>query len=145
GEATRAGALGQDTAPAQLGRRVPSRLVGAVGTVPAFLVIGYTGVLLAATAVPLWTRSYLLLGPLFLASALSSATAAIALVLAAARGTRRETLARLERLDALVMIAELGLLLAVRATLGRGLARPLARGRLGRLYRLGVVGVGLLA
>ena len=39
-------------------------------------------------------------GPLFLASALSSATAAIALVLAAARGTSRETLARLERLDA---------------------------------------------
>ena len=80
------------------------RLVGVVGTLPALLVIGYTGVLLAATAVPLWTRSYLLLGPLFLASALSSATAAIALVLAAARGTSRETLARLERLDAAIII-----------------------------------------
>ena len=56
--------------------------------------------LLAATAVPLWTKNYLLLGPLFLASAVSSSMAAIALVLARVRGTSRETLARLERLDA---------------------------------------------
>jgi formate-dependent nitrite reductase membrane component NrfD len=144
GEAARAGALGRDTAPARLGRRLPDRLIGTLGILPAFLVSGYTGVLLAATAVPLWTRSYLLLGPLFLASALSSATAAIALVLAVARGTRPETLARLERLDAVTLLAELGLLLAVRANLGRTLARPLRQGRLAHLHRL-TVGVGLLA
>lgn len=145
GEAARAGLLGQDTAAARLGRHLPSRLIGTLGTLPAFFVSGYTGVLLAATAVPLWTRSHLLLGPLFLASALSSATAAIALALAAARGTPRETLTRLERLDVVTLLCELGLLLAMRARLGRTLARPLERGRLGLLHRLGVIGVGLLA
>jgi formate-dependent nitrite reductase membrane component NrfD len=143
GESARAGLLGERTAPARLGRRVPCRVVGAVGTLPAFFVSGYTGVLLAATAVPLWTRSHLLLGPLFLASALSSAAAAIALVLAAARGTSRDTLARLEHLDTLTLLAELGLLVAVRANLGPTLARPLRRGRLGQLHRL-TVGLGLL-
>jgi formate-dependent nitrite reductase membrane component NrfD len=144
GEAARAGLLGEATGPARLGRLVPGRVVGAVGMLPAFFVSGYTGVLLAATAVPLWTRSHLLLGPLFLASALSSATAAIALVLAAARGTSRETLGRLERLDALTLLAEVGLLVAIRANLGPTLAWPLRHGRLGQLFRL-TVGVGLLA
>jgi formate-dependent nitrite reductase membrane component NrfD len=144
GEAARAGLLGQQTALARLGERVPSRLVGALGAMPAFFVSGYTGVLLAATAVPLWTRSHLLLGPLFLASALSSGTAAIALALAAVRAGGREPLARLERLDAISLLAELGLLAALRANLGPALARPLRRGRIARLHRL-MVAVGLLA
>ncbi|HEY7063381.1 MAG TPA: NrfD/PsrC family molybdoenzyme membrane anchor subunit [Chloroflexota bacterium] len=138
GEAARAGLLGERTAPARFGRSVPSRLAGALGTLPALFVGGYAGVLLAATAVPLWTKSHLLLGPLFLASAFSSAAAAIALVLAAARGTPRETLARLEHLDALALLAELGLLVALRANLGPTLARPLRRGRLGQIHRLTV-------
>ncbi len=145
GEAARAGLLGENTAPARFGRSVPSRLVGAMGTLPAFFLSGYTGVLLAATAVPFWTRNYLLMGPLFFASALSSATAAIALVLALARGTSRETLMRLERLDTVAMLAELSMLLAARANLGDTLSRPLREGRLGQLYRVGLLGLGLAA
>ena len=41
---------------------------------------GYTGILLAATAVPLWATAGLLLGPLFLATAVASGAAALALL-----------------------------------------------------------------
>jgi formate-dependent nitrite reductase membrane component NrfD len=107
-----------------------------------FFVGGYTGVLLAITAVPLWTRNYLLMGPLFLASAMSNATAALALV-AALRGAPHSTLRRLERLDGLVLLGELALLLAVRRNLGPVLGRPLATGRLARLFKGGVFGAGI--
>ncbi len=145
GEAAEVGILGEDTVLARLVRFVPRRLVGIAGIVPAFFVSGYTGVLLAATAVPVWTRNYLLMGPLFLASALSSAAAAIALVLAFARGTCRGTLARLERLDTVALLVELSLLVAARANLGVALSRPLREGRLGSIYRGGVLGLGLAA
>src|SRR5262249_35318992 len=100
-----------DTAPALalLTRLLPGRMIALLGIVPAFFLGGYTGVLLAATAVPLWTRRYLLMGPLFLSSALSTGTAAVALVLSLSRGASHRTIQRLERLDVLAMLAELGL------------------------------------
>jgi formate-dependent nitrite reductase membrane component NrfD len=143
GQAARDGLLGRDTAPSRRLGALPAKPLAVLGAGPALFVGGYTGVLLAATAVPLWTKNYLLLGPLFLASALSSATAAIALVLVLARGTSQRTLERLERLDRIALVAELGLLLAVRLNLGARLARPMSRGHLGRVYRLGVLGLGL--
>jgi formate-dependent nitrite reductase membrane component NrfD len=128
-----------------LTRFLPSRAVAAVGLGPSFFVGGYTGVLLAATAVPLWTKNHLLMGPLFLASAMSTATAAIGLALSVARGTSHRTLGKLERLDCLALLAELSLLLLHQARLGRTIKRPLAEGRTGRLYRFGVLGLGVAA
>ncbi len=142
-QAAQDGVLGRRSGPARLLVTLPSRWVGLLGIVPAFFLAGYTGVLLAATAVPLWTKSYLLMGPLFLASALSNATAAIALALALARGTSHRTLARLERLDSVFLLAEAGLLLAARAHLGGVIARPLREGRVGGMHRFGVLGLGL--
>lgn len=145
GQAARDGLLGTRTLPARLGRALPARAFGALGLAPAFALSGYTGVLLAATAVPLWTKTHLLMGPLFLASSVSNAGAALALVLAAMPGTKPRTLARLERLDTLATLAELALLLTVRARLGATIARPLVTGRLGWVYRAGVLGAGLAA
>ena len=142
-QAARDGLFGRATLPARLLRAVPGHAVGLLGTIPAFFVSGYTGVLLAATAVPLWTKNYLLMGPLFLASAASNATAAIALLLSLARGTSERTLRRLERLDSLALLGELALLLTVQVRLGPVLGRPLREGRLGRLHRVGVLGLGL--
>ena len=145
GEAARAGLLGEHTAPARLGRRVPSRAVGVLGTLPAFFVSGYTGVLLAATAVPLWTKNYLLLGPALPdlgglqqrgGDRARRWRACAAPAAKRSRGWSGSTRSRL--------IAELGLLVAVRANLGRRLGRPLRHGRLGLLHRL-MVGLGLLA
>jgi formate-dependent nitrite reductase membrane component NrfD len=129
----------------RLARFVPPRAVAALGLGPSFFVGGYTGVLLAATAVPLWTKNHLLMGPLFLASSMSTATAAIGLALAVARGTSPRTLGKLERLDSLALLAELSLLLLHQARLGRTIGRPLAEGWTGRLFRVGVLGMGVAA
>lgn len=141
-QAARDGWLGQGTVLPRLLRALPARLIGLLGMGPAFFLSSYTGVLLAATAVPLWTRSYLLLGPLFLTSGLSNAAAAIALALSPARGAAT-SLRRLERLHRVTLVAELALLVAMRRHLGSTLARPLDTGRLGLLHRGGVLGGGL--
>lgn len=143
GQAAQDGLFGRGTVATRVGRALPARAIGALGLAPAFALSGYTGVVLAATAVPLWTKRALLMGPLFIASSVSNATAAITLLLALQRGTSRRTLKRLERLDSLALLAELGLLLTLRAGLGATIARPLVTGRFGWLYRIGLLGAGL--
>jgi hypothetical protein len=51
---------------------------------------------------------------------------------------------RLEQLDRIALLAELGLWLAMRANLGRRLARPLTQGHVAHVERFGVLGMGLL-
>ncbi len=137
------GLYGSSTLARRLLLALPSKPIGVLGTFFGFLVGGYTGVLLAATAVPLWAKNYLLLGPLFLASAMSTASAAIMLVLLSIRGTSHRTLKRLERLDVIAIVLELVLLIAARANLGPIIARPLQEGKVARVYRWGVLGVGI--
>lgn len=144
GQLARDGVVRRPGAVARLLRALPLPLLGVVGSGPAFFVSGYTGVLLAATAVPLWTRNALLMGPLFVASSMANASAAVTLVLALVRGTSHDTLRRLERLDTLAALAELALLFAARRRLGPTLARPLDTGELAPLYRGGVLGLGIV-
>src|SRR6266852_4602862 len=59
---------------------LPQRLLALPGTALGFFLGGYTGVLLTATSVPLWSRSKLL-GAVFLSSSLSTSSALISLVL----------------------------------------------------------------
>ncbi len=142
-QAAQDGLLGGDTIPARIGRALPVKVLGAAGLAPAFFFGGYTGTLLGVTAVPLWARNVLLLGPLFLASAVSNASAALALLLLLQPGTKRETFARLEEVETIAQVAELGLLLVTRARLGPTIGRPLTEGRLGAIHRFGVIGAGL--
>lgn len=142
-QAARDGLLGRRNPVARLLLALPERLIAVGGTGPAFFLSGYTGVLLAVTAVPVWTKNALLMGPLFMASALSSATAAIALILSLARGTSHAALRRLERLDVIALLAEVALLAIAHRRLGPTLGRPLNEGRLSRIYRFGVLGTGI--
>jgi formate-dependent nitrite reductase membrane component NrfD len=129
--------------PARQLARLPQRPLGLIGGGLAAFVAAYTGVLLAFTNVPFWARNRLWIGPLFLSSALSSGLAAIALVLEMGRRPPHAAIARLQRADVLALTAELGVLAASEATLGP-LARPVTHGRLGRSYRLGLQGLGLV-
>jgi formate-dependent nitrite reductase membrane component NrfD len=83
------------------------------------------------------------MGPLFLASAMSSGTAAIALVLAVLRGTPASTLQRLEALEALALASKLALLLATYARLGPKLSRQLFSGQLALINPVALLGAGL--
>ena len=101
---------------------LPQRLLSIPGAVFGVFLGGYTGVLLTATSVPLWSRSKLL-GAVFISSALSTSTALISLVLRLV-GTPAHVLHKLERLEWMALLVEMsGLLLFLRGS-GRA-ARPL--------------------
>lgn len=138
-EAARAGLLG---GPLRLLAQLPSRPIAALGSGFGFFVGGYTGVLLGATAVPFWTKNARLLGPLFLSSALAGACAAVSLALSLLPGSRDRTLERLRRAEVMATIGEVAALATIHTTSGR-LGAPLAEGRLGRVHRVGSLGVGL--
>jgi formate-dependent nitrite reductase membrane component NrfD len=107
-----------------------------------FFVAGYTGVLLAATAVPLWSKRPALLGPLFLASAMTSGAAAISAVASAMDREEGDVYAQLHRLETLSTVAEGSLLVIWIVALGPT-AQPVIEGRLGVVMRHGAVGAGM--
>ncbi len=95
------GALGTAAVGADLlERRRTARAIGAANAVVGGYLGSYTAVLLASTAVPLWARSRLLLGPIFVSTAVLTGAAATRLVLVAdglpAGHPTRDALGRVE-------------------------------------------------
>jgi formate-dependent nitrite reductase membrane component NrfD len=93
-----------------IGRPWLGRLLGAKTAVLGTYLGSYTGVLLAATAVPVWNRSRLFLPPIFICTAMATGAAANRLVLSAA-GVPAEhpTRQALGWVETVAMLAELGL------------------------------------
>jgi formate-dependent nitrite reductase membrane component NrfD len=101
---------------------LPQRLIALLG-IPFGVFLGsYTGVLLAATSNPLWSRSRLL-GAVFISSAFSTGTALITLVLHLMR-VPASALHKLDRLEWVAIGIELTGLLTFLRNSGRA-ARPL--------------------
>jgi hypothetical protein len=125
-----AAAVGADL----LGRRRAAQRLGAANAVVGGYLGSYTGVLLASTAVPLWARSRLFLGPIFVstAAATGAATCRLALVatgLPVGHPTRRA----LGTVETGAMTAELMLSIVNERRLGP-LASGLEEGRPGALF-----------
>lgn len=107
---------------------------------------GYTGVLLAATAVPLWAAGGVLMGPLFLATALASGAAALTLLgLAFGKHEPESQAAResLEIVEGVGAVAQITLVAAREAVVSKRINQPLRRGLWGVVYRAGAVGGGM--
>ncbi|MEO6888337.1 MAG: NrfD/PsrC family molybdoenzyme membrane anchor subunit [Ktedonobacteraceae bacterium] len=120
-QAARDGLLGRWWG-ARLLAALPQRLLALPGSALGVFLGGYTGVLLTATSVPLWSRSKLL-GGIFVASATSTSSALLSLALRLS-GAPARTLHKLERLEwAALLLEMLGLLAFLRGS-GRA-ARPL--------------------
>jgi formate-dependent nitrite reductase membrane component NrfD len=104
--------------------------VAVVGGVLAFFLAGYPGVLLGATARPLFVGGHWL-GALFLAVGASTGAAAIALVLAARGGAAGESLGRLMRFIAYALVIQAAALVLFGFTVSgagsAGLNRALAQ------------------
>ncbi len=116
---------------------------------------GYTGILLAVTAIPLLATAGLLLGPLFLATAVASGAAALALLAGLRLGRsshadandeedEEEARADVETLATLSTATQLGLEIAREAVTPRTIGRPLRHGPWATVYRVGAVGGGML-
>jgi formate-dependent nitrite reductase membrane component NrfD len=124
--------------------KLPQKLLAVPGMFFAAFLGGYTGVLLAATSVPLWSRSKLL-GGVFISSAISTSSALISLILRIV-GTPSRTLHKLERLEWCAMLLEMTGLLAFLRQSGRA-AHPLVGSgpnEKGRTFWSLVFGSGLL-
>jgi formate-dependent nitrite reductase membrane component NrfD len=113
---------------------VPTGLAGV-------FIAGYTGVLLAATAVPIWSKRPAILGPLVFSTAMTSGAASIVAVAAALDVFDSEDVG-LAQFEAAAAVVEGGLLLAWLGSLGRT-AKPVDSGLLGYVVRNGVAGLGL--
>lgn len=120
-QAARDGLLGKWWAARWLAK-LPQRLLAVPGMFGAAFLGGYTGVLLTATSVPLWSRSKLL-GGIFLSSAISTGSALISLLLRLFRAPTT-ALHKLERMEWAALLIEISGLLAFLRGSGRA-ARPL--------------------
>jgi formate-dependent nitrite reductase membrane component NrfD len=117
------------------GREKPARALGALTALFGTYLGSYTGALLAATAVPVWGRSRLFLGPIFVCTATATGAAANRLVLVAT-GTPvgHPTRNALGVIETAAMSGELVLSTINEKRLGR-LARSLEAGRHGTLFQ----------
>ncbi len=129
--------------PARLLRRVPTAPLSALHGLLGLGLGGYTGVLLTATAVPLWAAAGLLLGPLFLCTALASGGAALTLLGALSRSGSAQARREIAAVESTAAVAQLGLALAREMLVSPEIARPLRRGVWGPVWRLGAVGGGM--
>lgn len=120
-QAARDGVLGRWWGPRLLAA-LPQRLLALPGTALGLFLGGYTGVLLTATSVALWSRSKLL-GGIFITSAISTSSALISFVLRLT-GAPARTLHKLERMEWTALLVEMTGLLAFLRESGRA-ARPL--------------------
>jgi len=123
--------------------RALRRALGLLGVPLAAFVGAYTGVLLSATAVPIWGRARAFLSPIFFLSGCSAALAAIGLTLKLDKRARPAGMERLRELETLVLAAELTLTSAELRHLGP-LARPLVARPYGVAFWAGSVVLGQL-
>ncbi len=120
------------------------RVVTAAGIAPAAVIGTYTGLLLAATNVPLWAGSRRTIGPLFFCSAMSTGMAAVDLTSRMLGPVSEAAEERLKKAEGIALGAELAMTAGAAAELG-GLAKPLAGGKWGRALQLGSIGLGMVA
>src|SRR5262245_43982250 len=118
------------------------RKIGLVGTVFGFFLASYTGVLLDATAQPLWSDARLM-GALFLASGASTGLAAVTLLVFLGGGSAGEVWDKLKRADRFAIVFEL-IVLALFLMMLSSARQPLTTGPAARLFWGGLVVVGLL-
>ena len=105
---------------------LPDRLLTLIQGALGLGLGGYTGVLLAATAVPLWAAAGILLGPLFLAASITSGAAALILLGLLSGRQSRAARADLEIVASVGAITQLGLAAAHEAFVPERIGQPIA-------------------
>ncbi|MGB3633996.1 MAG: NrfD/PsrC family molybdoenzyme membrane anchor subunit [Rubrobacteraceae bacterium] len=139
----RDGLLGRENLLARFVAALPDRLLSLLAMPFGLFVGAYTGVLIALTSVPIWARNAVLMGPLFITSALSTGLSALSFVLHLGGWGQRDTLESLKKAERTSLLLEVGLVGASLLQMGRW-GKPLRTGKLGAWFFGGTVFGGLL-
>ena len=123
---------------------VPDRVLQVLSLPLALFIGSNTGTLLSATSVPIWARNWMLMGPTFLASGISTGLSFISLVLNLLRTGRPDTHHSLQRAEKIMLLAEAGLIGASLARMSRW-GKPLLTGKIGALFVGGTLLGGIAA
>jgi formate-dependent nitrite reductase membrane component NrfD len=125
-------------------RLVPDRLL-TVLVLPFGLFVGFnTGNLVSATSVPIWARNWMLMGPTFLASGLSTALSWLSLVLHLGRRGEAKTLRVLHRAEKATIVIEAALIAASLLRMGKW-SKPLFSREVAPLFVGGTIFGGIVA
>ncbi len=120
----------------------PRPLRGMLGLVGAPMMAAYTGVLLSATAIPVWFTGRRHMPAIFVCSAVTTGAALQNLLLALTGGNGR-TAKKLETVELVASLCELGLLLDFEMRAGE-MGKPLFRGERGRRLKTMTHGLGIV-
>ncbi|MDQ3658731.1 MAG: polysulfide reductase NrfD [Actinomycetota bacterium] len=143
-QAAEDGLLGNNVLSRLLIRTVPDRLLSVLALPVGLNVGSNTGNLLSATSVPIWARNWLFMGPVFLASGLSTALSWLSLVLRLTRSGEEKTLRVLHRAEKATILIEAALVAASLARMGRW-SKPLFSKEVAPLFVGGTLLCGILA
>jgi formate-dependent nitrite reductase membrane component NrfD len=125
-------------------KTVPARLISLIGLPFALFIGSNTGTLLSATSVPIWARNWMLMGPTFLASGVSTALSYLSLVLHLGGWGEEKTLRVLHRAERLVLLLEAGLIAGSLIRMGRW-SKPLFSTEIGPFFVGGTLIGGIAA
>ena len=143
-QAAEDGLLGDNTLSRLVIRLVPDRLLNVLA-LPFGLFVGFnTGNLISATSVPIWARNWMLMGPTFLTSGLSTALSWLSLVLHLGRWGEAKTLRILHRAEKATILMEAALIVASLIRMGRW-SKPLFSKEVAPLFVGGTLLGGVLA
>ena len=143
-QAAEDGLLGDNPLSRLVLRLIPARLL-TVLALPFGLFVGFnTGNLISATSVPIWARNWMLMGPTFLTSGLSTALSWLSLVLHLGRWGEEKTLRVLHRAEKAVIVLEAVLIALSLARMSRW-NRPLFSKEVAPLFVGGTLLGGIAA
>jgi formate-dependent nitrite reductase membrane component NrfD len=128
--------------PFNLARLLPKPLRQLAIGASSALLGSYTGVLVSATAIPVWFSGRRFLPAIFVCSATSTACALQLALLALTPGSHIATMRKLERLEAFAAFGEALLLQNYRRS-ARSLGDPLFRGESGKRLKIGTQVLGI--
>src|SRR5215212_8494162 len=138
------GLLGRGFLPRLVKAFIPERLLSVLALPFALFVGAYGGGLIAATSVPMWARNWFLMGPTFLASAVSTGLSWLSFILHLGEWGEERTHEALQRAERLVLLVETGLVAGSLVKMGRW-GKPLRTKKLAPLFFGGSILGGILA
>jgi formate-dependent nitrite reductase membrane component NrfD len=123
---------------------IPERLLSLLALPVGLYVGSNTGNLIAATSVPVWARNWMLMGPTFLTSGLSTALSFLSLVLNLTNSGDEKTHHALHRAERATLVVEAGLIVGSLMRMSRW-SKPLFSKTVAPLFVGGAIIGGILA